>query len=133
MRLKRQRNTEESDIDITPMMDVVFIMLIFFIVTATFVKESGIDVTRPDAQTATKQNRVGILVAINEYNEIWINRREVDINAVRANIERLHAENPQGGAVIQADKNAQTGTLVEVMDQIRLAGVQAISIAAEER
>ncbi len=59
-------------------------------------KESGIDVTRPDAQTATKQNRVGILVAINEYNEIWINRREVDINAVRANIERLHAENPQG-------------------------------------
>ena len=133
MRRKRQRNTEESDIDITPMMDVVFIMLIFFIVTATFVKESGIDVTRPDAQTATKQNRVGILVAINEYNEIWINRREVDINAVRANIERLHAENPPGGAVIQADKNAQTGTLVEVMDQIRLAGVQAISIAAEER
>ena len=133
MRRKRQRNTEESDIDITPMMDVVFIMLIFFIVTATFVKESGIDVTRPDAQTATKQNRVVILVAINEYNEIWINRREVDINAVRANIERLHAENPQGGAVIQADKNAQTGTLVEVMDQIRLAGVQAISIAAEER
>ena len=133
MRRKRQRNTEESDIDITPMMDVVFIMLIFFIVTATFVKESGIDVTRPDAQTATKQNRVGILVAINEYNEIWINRREVDINAVRANIERLHAENPQGGAVIQADKNALTGTLVEVMDQIRLAGVQAISIAAEER
>ena len=133
MRRKRQRNTEESDIDITPMMDVVFIMLIFFIVTATFVKESGIDVTRPDAQTATKQNRVGILVAINEYNEIWINRREVNINAVRANIERLHAENPQGGAVIQADKNAQTGTLVEVMDQIRLAGVQAISIAAEER
>ncbi|EJW21727.1 exbD2 protein [alpha proteobacterium IMCC14465] len=133
MRRKRQRNTEESDIDITPMMDVVFIMLIFFIVTATFVKESGIDVTRPDAQTATKQNRVGILVAINEYNEIWINRREVDVNAVRANIERLHAENPQGGAVIQADKNAQTGTLVEVMDQIRLAGVQAISIAAEER
>ena len=133
MRRKLQRNTEESDIDITPMMDVVFIMLIFFIVTATFVKESGIDVTRPDAQTATKQNRVGILVAINEYNEIWINRREVDINAVRANIERLHAENPQGGAVIQADKNAQTGTLVEVMDQIRLAGVQAISIAAEER
>ena len=133
MRRKRQRNTEESDIDITPMMDVVFIMLIFFIVTATIVKESGIDVTRPDAQTATKQNRVGILVAINECNEIWINRREVDINAVRANIERLHAENPQGGAVIQADKNAQTGTLVEVMDQIRLAGVQAISIAAEER
>ena len=130
---KKQDVEDKAEIDLTPMLDVVFIMLIFFIVTASFVKESGIDVTRPDAQTATKQNRVGILVAINEYNEIWINRREVDINAVRANIERLHAENPQGGAVIQADKNAQTGTLVEVMDQIRLAGVQAISIAAEER
>ncbi len=134
MRRRRLRTSaEESEIDITPMLDVVFIMLIFFIVTATFVKESGIDVSRPDAQTATKQNRVGILVAITKHNDIWINRREVDIGAVRANIERLHAENPQGGAVIQADKEAQTGTLVKVMDQIRLAGVQSISIAAEER
>ena len=73
-------HTEEAaDINITPMLDIVFIMLIFFIVTATFVKESGIDVSRPDAETATKQNRVGILVAINEHNEVWINGREVDI------------------------------------------------------
>ncbi len=133
MRRHRLTNNEENDIDITPMLDVVFIMLIFFIVTATFVKESGIDVSRPDAETASKQNRVGILVAINSNSEVWINRREVDLAAVRANIERLSAENPQGGAVIQADKNAQTGVLIEVMDQIRLGGVSQISIAAEEK
>ncbi len=133
MRRKRTRQEEDTAIDMTPMLDIVFIMLIFFIVTATFVKESGIDVTRPDAETAVKQSRVGILIAISDTNEVWINRRRVDLAAVRANVERLHAENPQGGAVIQADKNAQTGVLVEIMDQVRLAGVRAISIAAEEK
>jgi biopolymer transport protein ExbD len=133
MRKRRAKAEEDTAIDMTPMLDIVFIMLIFFIVTATFVKESGIDVTRPDAETAVKQSRVGILIAINEHNEVWINRREVDLAAVRANVEKLHAENPQGGAVIQADKQAQTGILVEIMDQVRLAGVGSISIAAEER
>ncbi|HCD16379.1 MAG: biopolymer transporter ExbD [Rhizobiales bacterium TMED83] len=133
MRRKRVRQEEDADIDITPMLDIVFIMLIFFIVTATFVKESGIDVTRPDAETAVKQNRVAILIAIRDNNEIWINRRQVDLASVRANVEKLHAENPQGGAVIQADREAETGVLVEIMDQVRLAGVGAISIAAEEK
>ncbi len=133
MRRKRARQEEAADIDITPMLDIVFIMLIFFIVTATFVKESGIDVTRPDAETAVKQNRVAILIAIRDNNEIWINRRQVDLASVRANVEKLHAENPQGGAVIQADRQAETGVLVEIMDQVRLAGVGAISIAAEEK
>ena len=133
MRRKRVRHEEDADIDITPMLDIVFIMLIFFIVTATFVKESGIDVTRPDAETAVKQNRVAILIAIRDNNEVWINRRQVDLASVRANVEKLHAENPQGGAVIQADREAETGVLVEIMDQVRLAGVGAISIAAEEK
>ena len=133
MRRKRMRQEEDADIDITPMLDIVFIMLIFFIVTATFVKESGIDVTRPDAETAVKQNRVAILIAIRDNNEVWINRRQVDLASVRANVEKLHAENPQGGAVIQADREAETGVLVEIMDQVRLAGVGAISIAAEEK
>jgi len=133
MRRKRVRQEENADIDITPMLDIVFIMLIFFIVTATFVKESGIDVTRPDAETAIKQNRVAILIAIRDNNEIWINRRKVDLASVRANVEKLHAENPQGGAIIQADRQAETGVLVEIMDQVRLAGVGAISIAAEEK
>jgi len=123
---------EESAIDLTPMLDVVFIMLIFFIVTASFVKESGIDVNRPDAQTAEKKERANILVAIDERNQIWIDKRSVDPRAVRANIERLHAENPQGSVVIQADKNSKNERLVQVMDAARQAGVYNVSIAAND-
>ncbi len=123
---------DEADIDITPMLDVVFIMLIFFIVTATFVKESGIDVNRPDAATAVKKEKANILIAINEKNEIWIDRRMVDIRSVRPNIERLHAENPQGSVVIQADKKSYTETLIQVMDAARSAGVYNVAIAAQQ-
>ena len=91
----RNMDEEESAIDITPMLDVVFILLIFFIVTATFIKETGIDVNRPEAETAVKKEKANILIAINKNNEIWIDRRMVDISSVRPNIERLHAENPQ--------------------------------------
>ena len=125
------RQEEETEINITPMLDVVFIMLIFFIVTASFVKEAGIDVNRPDAATAERKERGNILVAITENGQIWINKRQVDPRAVRANIERLHAENPQGSVVIQADKNSKSGLLVEVMDAARLAGVKNVSLAAE--
>jgi biopolymer transport protein ExbD len=111
---------------------VVFIMLIFFIVTASFVKEAGIDVNRPDAQTAQKKEKANILVAISANNEIWIDRRRVDPRAVRANIERLHAENPQGTVVIQADKEAKTETLIQVMDSARQAGVYDVAIAAQD-
>ena len=123
---------EESEINITPMLDVVFIMLIFFIVTATFIKEAGIDVNRPDAQTAVKQEKANILIAIGPNNDIWIDRRQVDIRSVRPNIERLHAENPQGSVVIQADKESKTDTLIQVMDASRQAGVFNVSIAAQE-
>ena len=122
---------EEAEINITPMLDVVFIMLIFFIVTASFVKESGLEVNRPDAPTAVKKENANILVAIGASNEIWINRRRIDPRAVRANIERMHAENPEGAVIIQADKNAFTETLVLVMDSARPAGVFNVSIAAE--
>ena len=122
---------EESEINLTPMLDVVFIMLIFFIVTASFVKESGIDISRPDAATATVRERGNILVAITDSGQIWIDRRQVDVRSVRANIERLHAENPQGAVVIQADKNSKNGLLVQVMDSAKLAGVDNVSIAAE--
>lgn len=123
---------EEAAIDMTPMLDVVFIMLIFFIVTASFVKEAGIDVNRPEAATAVKKDRANILVAISDKGEIWINKRRVDVRAVQANIERLHAENPQGTVVIQADKKATTDTLIKVMDASRAAGVFDVSIAAED-
>jgi biopolymer transport protein ExbD len=123
---------EESEINITPMLDVVFIMLIFFIVTATFIKEAGIDVNRPDAATAVKQEKANILIAIGPNNDIWIDRRQVDIRSVRPNIERLHAENPQGSVVIQADKESKTDTLIQVMDASRQAGVYNVSIAAQD-
>jgi biopolymer transport protein ExbD len=126
------REDEESEINITPMLDVVFIMLIFFIVTASFVKEAGIDVNRPDAETAVRQERANILIAISENNEIWIDQRQVDPRALRANIERLRAENPEGSVVIQADKNSVTETLVTVMDAARQAGVFNVAIAAQD-
>ncbi len=113
------------------MLDVVFIMLIFFIVTASFVKESGMDINRPDAATAERKERGNILVAISDTGQIWIDKRQVDPRAVRANIERLHAENPQGAVVIQADENSKHGLLVQVIDAARLAGVESVSIAAE--
>ena len=111
----------------------VFIMLIFFIVTASFVKEAGIDVNRPEAATAVKKDRANILIAISDKGEIWINKRRIDVRAVQANIERLRAENPQGSVVIQADKKATTETLIKVMDASRAAGVYDVSIAAQEQ
>ncbi|AAV82948.1 biopolymer transporter ExbD [Idiomarina loihiensis] len=123
---------EESAIDMTPMLDVVFIMLIFFIVTASFVKEAGIDVNRPDAATAVQKDRANILIAISESNEIWIDKRQVDVRAVQANIERLYAENPQGSVVIQADQESNTRVLIKVMDAARSAGVYDVSVATDE-
>lgn len=120
-----------NDIDITPMLDIVFIMLIFFIVTTSFVKESGVTVSRPSAQTAEEKKGSNILVAIRANGEIWIDRRAVDVRAVRPNIERMKAENPEGAVIIQADEYSPTGLLVKVMDQVRLAGISNISISAE--
>ncbi len=131
MRRRRQHTVEESEVDLTPMLDVVFIMLIFFIVTASFVKESGIDVNRPDAATATLKPRGNILVAITPSGQIWIDKRQVDVRALRANLERLHAENPQGAVVIQADEDSKNGLLVAVMDAAKLAKIENVSIAAE--
>ena len=131
-RLYRQ-NDDDSAIDITPMLDIVFIMLIFFVVTTSFVKESGIDVNRPTASTAERKETGSILVAISMDNNVWIDKRRVDPDAIRPNIERLHAENPEGAVVIQADKASTSGLLVKVMDQIRLAGVTNISIAAKSK
>jgi biopolymer transport protein ExbD len=131
MRRKRVRESDESEVDMTPMLDVVFIMLIFFIVTASFVKEAGIDVTRPPAATAERKERGNILVAITANDQIWIDRRQVDPRALRANIERLHAENPQGSVVIQADVDSKNGLLVQVMDAARSAGVDSVALAAE--
>lgn len=121
---------EENEINLTPMLDVVFIMLIFFIVTASFIKEAGLDVNRPDAPvTETQPEDANILVAISANDEILIDNRLIDPRAVRANIERLHAENPNGSVVIQANKRSTNKMLVTVMDAARQAGVYNISMA----
>jgi biopolymer transport protein ExbD len=128
--LSMGHDDEGDEINLTPMLDVVFIMLIFFIVTASFIKEAGIDVNRPDAPiTETKPEDANILVLITATDEIWIDRRMIDPRAVRANIERLHAENPNGSVVIQANKKSTNKMLVWVMDSSRSAGVYNISIA----
>ena len=131
MNMNQFDDEEDNEVNLTPMLDVVFIMLIFFIVTASFVKESGIDVNRPSAATAERKEKGNILVAISEDNQIWIDRRQVDPRALRANIERMHAENPNGAVVIQADEESKNKLLVLVMDAARMAGVKNVSIAAE--
>ncbi|MCB1662425.1 MAG: biopolymer transporter ExbD [Pseudomonadales bacterium] len=132
MRRHSARAEEEQSIDLTPMLDVVFIMLIFFIVTASFIKETGIEVNRPDALTAESKKNASILVAVNANSEIWIDKRRIDVRAVRSNIERLRAENPEGAVVIQADEKATAETVIKVMDAAREAGVYDVSLATEE-
>lgn len=132
MARRNRGSDDDAQIDLTPMLDMSFILLIFFIVTTSFVKEAGIDVSRPSAKTAERKERGNILIAIRPTGEIWIDKKVVDLRAVRATVERLHAENPEGSVVIIADKTSQTGVLVETMDQVRLAGVYNVSIAADQ-
>jgi biopolymer transport protein ExbD len=123
---------EETEINLTPMLDVVFIMLIFFIVTASFIKEAGIEVRRPDAPHAEAKPKANILVAISAENEIWIDRKNIDPRAVKAEFERLLAENPEGSVVIQADKDAYTETVVIVADAARQAKIGRVSISGRQ-
>ena len=131
MRRRLGSAEEEAEVNMTPMLDVVFIMLIFFIVTASFVKESGVEVNRQYASTAEPKATANIFIAISADNQIWIDKRIIDPRAVRANIERLYAENPQGSVVIQADKDSKNGLLIQVLDSAKLAGVESISVAAD--
>jgi biopolymer transport protein ExbD len=125
------RGDENSDINLTPMLDVVFIMLIFFIVTATFIKQAGIEVLRPNAETAAAKPTVSVIIAIGANGEIWIDTARVDPAAVRAHIERLHAENPMGGLVVQADRKAKYDRLALVLAAARAAGLLEVAIATE--
>ncbi|MEA1920765.1 MAG: biopolymer transporter ExbD [Campylobacterota bacterium] len=122
---------DEQNIDMTPMLDIVFIMLIFFIVTTSFVKESGIDVNKPQASSAKTEKKANIIIGISQSGEIWIDKHPIDIRALRTTVEKLHADTPEGSVVITADKKAETGILVSVMDQVKLAGISKISIGAE--
>ena len=126
-----QAVAEEEEINITPMLDVVFILLIFFIVTANFIKEPSLEVNRPDSETAEPTENAAILIAVGNAGEIYMDGRRIDKRQVKANVVRLLAENPQGSVVIQADEKATADTIMAVMDGAREAGVYNISLASE--
>jgi len=134
MRFRRHTDADQdNEIDMTPMLDVVFIMLIFFIVTTSFVKEAGVTVNQPSAETASKSETPNIFVAITPLGEIWIDKQNVSLGAVRPTVERLKSEAPEAAVIIQVDQDARSGLLVEVMDQVRLAGIANITIGADKR
>lgn len=126
------REEADEDVNVTPLLDIVFIMLIFFIVTSTFVKEPGIEVNRPEAVTTEERKFAKIIVAISSDDEIYINNEEVTLEEVRVRVEELRLENPKSTAVIQADTDARSRMLVEVANQIRDAGVSDIAVSTEE-
>jgi len=133
MKRRISQEGQDTEVDLTPMLDVVFIMLIFFIVTATFVREKGIEVLRPDeSEDPPTESVVAIVIRVDESNDIWIEERIVDLRAVRANVERMRAENAESPVLIQADREADTGIVIGVMDQARLAQAPAVSIATVE-
>ncbi len=132
-RTKIGGGSADEEINVTPLMDIVFIMLIFFIVTSTFVKEPGAEINRPEASTATERKFASILVAIDAENKIWIDKDEVQLDVVRTIVEQLKQENPKGTAVVQVDRNAESRYLVEVVNQIRAAGVADIAVSTEEQ
>ena len=130
---RRKREEEDSEINITPMMDIVFIMLIFFIVTTSFIKETGIDPNRPEAETASRSELGNILIAISPSDQIWMNKNPIELQAVRILMEAAHSENPESSVVIVADELASTGIVIDIMDQIRLSGISKVSISAKEK
>ena len=131
--VRKAAEEQGQQIDLTPMLDVVFIMLIFFIVTATFIKEAGVDVNRPIAETRDEVKNQNILVAVTATDDIWINKVLVKPTSVKAVIERMHADNPKGAVVIQADQQSTAEKFAIVYDAARDAGVSNIHLAAEEK
>jgi biopolymer transport protein ExbD len=122
---------EETEINITPMLDIVFIMLIFFIVTTSFIRETGIDPQRPEAITAARQDRGNILIGISATGQIWMDKKQVELGVVRQMIEQARNESPESTVVIIADERSETGILIDLMDQVRLGGIMNISVAAQ--
>ena len=128
----RRHHTEEAEVylDMTPMLDFVLNLLIFFIVTSAYVKITGVQVSVPNAETAREEKGGNIFVAITAEGHVWIDKREVDVHSLRAHVARLKAETPDAAVVIQSDGAANTATLVQVMDQVRMAGIDKIAVAA---
>lgn len=126
----RRAAKKPLELNIAPLIDMVFILLIFFLVTTSFVKETGVDISRPTASTAVAKNKSTILIGITRDNTIHLDRREIDVRAVRSGVERAMAENPEAGVVIVADKESRTGLVISVMDACKLAGAENVALAA---
>jgi biopolymer transport protein ExbD len=128
---RHAENQDETEVNITPMLDIVFIMLIFFIVTTSFIRETGIDPRRPEAATALAQDRGNILIGVAADDQVWMDNRTVELDAVRQMVEQARSESPESSVVIIADEQASTGVVIDLMDQVRLGGVLNISVAAQ--
>ncbi|MBN7769983.1 biopolymer transporter ExbD [Marinobacter daepoensis] len=131
-RLSLETLESDAEIDMTPMLDIVFIMLIFFIVSTSFIREAGVDIERPVSDTSEQKESQGVMLAITADSEVWLDRQPVDVRMIRPTLERLKVEQPDLGVMIQADTDARTGLLVKVMDQVRLSGVEQVSVATRE-
>ena len=129
---RRHAHSEEAEINITPMLDIVFIMLIFFIVTTSFTKETGASIIKPEAEQAEALQNGTILIGIRPNDDIWMASRQIELREIRQMVERAKAENPEGSVVIVADKGSRIGTVTRVMDQVKLAGVEGVAISAEK-
>jgi len=131
-RLNLEMMENDAEIDMTPMLDIVFIMLIFFIVSTSFVREAGVEIERPVSDTSEVQESQGVMLAITALDEVWLDRQPVDIRMIRPTLERLKVEQPDLGVMIQADTDAKTGLLVQVMDQVKLSGIEQVAVATRE-
>ena len=128
----RKAKNKGIELNIAPLIDMVFILLIFFLVTTSFVRETGVDINRPAAVTAVSKKKANILVGITKEDRIFMEKREIDIRAVRANVERALAENPESAVIVVADRESKTGTVIKVMDECKLAGAKDVSLAARQ-
>jgi len=126
----RRAKKKGIGINMAPLIDMVFILLIFFLVTTSFVRETGVDINRPVAATAQSKKGTNILIGITKDGRIYMERREIDIRSVRANVERALAENPEAAVIVVADKESRTGIVIRVMDECKLAGAKNVSLAA---
>lgn len=131
-RLNLDLTENDSEIDMTPMLDIVFIMLIFFIVSSNFIREAGVEINRPTASTAVQKENAGIMIAITPDDQIWLDQKQIDIRMIRPTLEKLKVEQPNIGILIQSDQDARTGTLIKVMDQVKLAGIEQIAVATKK-
>ncbi len=131
-RLGRHRRSRDAAINMAPLIDMIFILLIFFIVTTSFIKESGIEIERPAARSAEKKEKIHLMIEIAEDGNLFIEGKPVDIRALGPRMKRFIVETPEGSVMIAADRSSRTGTLVRVLDECRLAGVENIGVSARK-